>query len=87
VTTLKSWRSKGEQRVVVQHVNVSDGSQAVIGNITALPRGVGEKQDVQPHGLIGYAPGAEMLRPIEADKETVPSPSNEGEVDLLHARR
>jgi len=78
VTTLKSWRSKGEQRVVVQHVNVSDGSQAVIGNITALPRGVGEKQDVQPHGLIGYAPGAEMLRPIEEERATLPSSGRSG---------
>jgi hypothetical protein len=64
--------------VTVQHVHVTEGSQAVIGNITALPRGVGEKQDVQPHGLIGYAPGTEMLRPIEAERATVPSSGRSG---------
>ena len=31
---LKRYRSKGEQRVYVERVNVSDGGQAVIGNVS-----------------------------------------------------
>jgi len=59
VTTLKSWRSKGEQRVLVQHVTVDGGSQAIVGNVhtgsNALP-GVAENYNGQPRARqIGYA--------------------------------
>jgi hypothetical protein len=30
---LKRYRSKGEQKVLVQHVNVSEGGQAIVGDI------------------------------------------------------
>lgn len=33
--TLKRYRTGGEQRVVVQHVNVNDGGQAIVGNVNA----------------------------------------------------
>jgi hypothetical protein len=35
VEALKRYRTGGEQRVLVQHVNVSDGGQAIVGNVTA----------------------------------------------------
>jgi hypothetical protein len=35
VETLKKYRSTGEQNIKVQHVNVADGGQAVIGNVNA----------------------------------------------------
>lgn len=36
-------RGKGsEQKVVVQHVNVSEGGQAIVGNVTKGPGGTGE---------------------------------------------
>ncbi len=31
---LKRYRTGGEQRVTVQHVSVSDGGQAIVGNVT-----------------------------------------------------
>jgi anion-transporting ArsA/GET3 family ATPase len=34
VETLKKYRSTGEQNIKVQHVNVADGGQAVIGNVS-----------------------------------------------------
>ena len=40
---LKRYRSNGEQRVTVQHVTVSDGGQAIVGNVTA--GGGGGKKD------------------------------------------
>jgi hypothetical protein len=33
--TLKRYRSKGEQKVTVQHVTVNDGGQAVVGEVRA----------------------------------------------------
>jgi len=39
--TLKRLRGTGEQRIVIQHVNVSQGGQAVIGQIH--PRGGASK--------------------------------------------
>ena len=31
---IKSYRTGGEQRVTVQHVSVSEGSQTIVGNVT-----------------------------------------------------
>ena len=46
---LKRYRSKGEQRVYVERVNVSDGGQAVIGNVTHEGRGGGSsKMTINP---------------------------------------
>lgn len=35
IEALRRHRTGGEQRVLVQHVNVSDGGQAIVGNIKA----------------------------------------------------
>jgi hypothetical protein len=35
---LKRYRTGGEQRVTVQHVSVSEGGQAIVGNVTQNPR-------------------------------------------------
>jgi hypothetical protein len=32
--TLKRYRSGGEQKILVQHVSVSEGGQAIVGNVT-----------------------------------------------------
>jgi hypothetical protein len=32
--TLKRYRTGGEQKVTVQHVSVSEGGQAIVGNVT-----------------------------------------------------
>jgi len=34
---LKRYRTGGEQKVTVQHVSVSDGGQAIVGNVTQAP--------------------------------------------------
>ena len=78
VAALKDYRSKGEQKMTVQHVHVADGGQAVIGNVGTPPPGGGasEKMKEQPHAL-GYAPGVEMPRPAEAERATVPLAGDE----------
>jgi hypothetical protein len=73
MAALKDYRSKGEQKMTVQHVHVSDGGQAIVGNINspALGGGASEKIQEQSHA-IGYAPGIEMPCQIEADRLTMP---------------
>jgi hypothetical protein len=43
VETLKRYRVGGEQKVTVQHVSVSDGGQAIVGNLTHRGAGSSEK--------------------------------------------
>ncbi len=77
VEALKNYRSKGEQRMVVQHVNVAEGGQAIVGNVTAPTEGAGAKKKIgdQPHAL-AYAPGVEMPRHVEKEREKVPITSS-----------
>ncbi len=77
VEALKNYRSKGEQRMVVQHVNVAEGGQAIVGNVNASGEGVGarKKSEVQPHAL-AYAPGVEMPRHVEKEREKLPIASS-----------
>jgi hypothetical protein len=89
MSALKDYRSKGEQRMVVQHVNVAEGGQAaIVGNVNAPTEegGVREKNGGQPHAL-AYAPGVEMPRPIEKERATVPSAGGEGPANVPDARR
>ena len=76
VEALKSYRSKDEQKMTVQHVHVAECGQAIVGNVSAPAPGVGakEKAKEQPHAL-AYAPGIEMPREIETERATVPSAS------------
>lgn len=39
VEALRKYRNGGEQKVTVQHVNVSEGGQAIVGNVKAGGRG------------------------------------------------
>jgi hypothetical protein len=41
---LKRYRSGGEQKVTVQHVSVSEGGQAIVGNVTQNPRDTASDQ-------------------------------------------
>jgi hypothetical protein len=79
VEALKRYRSGGEQKMTVQHVHVAEGGQAIVGNVNAPAEGVGarKKSEDQPHAL-GYAPGVEMPRQIEAERVTVPSAGGTG---------
>ena len=79
MSALKEYRSKGEQKMAVQHVHVAEGGQAIVGNVNAPPEGVGarNKSEVQPHAL-AYAPGVAMSCDIEAEREAVPIASREG---------
>src|SRR4051794_8558749 len=63
---LKRYRSAGEQRVVVQHVNVTADQAAVQVNAAPALRGEGDgaKLEDQSHGQqLGHAPEPTMRRP------------------------
>jgi hypothetical protein len=79
MSALKEYRSKGEQKMTVQHVHVAEGGQAIVGNVNAPTEGVGahNKPEVQPHAL-AYAPGVAMSCDIEEEREAVPIASREG---------
>jgi hypothetical protein len=79
MSALKEYRSKGEQKMTVQHVHVAEGGQAIVGNVSTPAQGVGarKKTEDQPHAL-AYAPGVEMPRQVEAERATVPIASGAG---------
>jgi hypothetical protein len=74
MSALKEYRSKGEQKMTVQHVHVAEGGQAIVGNVNATAEGgrSREKSGEQPHAL-GYAPGVAMPRQVEKERATVRS--------------
>ena len=41
VVALKRYRSKGEQKMIVEHVTVNEGGQAIVGNVNAKGGGGG----------------------------------------------
>jgi hypothetical protein len=44
VEALKRYRTGGEQKVTVQHVSVSEGGQAIVGNVTQTARELGPER-------------------------------------------
>ncbi len=48
---LKRYRTGGEQKVTVQHVSVSEGGQAIVGNVTQTPRDTAPKAASHPPSL------------------------------------
>ena len=45
MSALKEYRSKGEQKMTVQHVHVAEGGQAIVGNVNARRRGWGSSKE------------------------------------------
>jgi hypothetical protein len=92
VDALAKLRRGGAQRVVVEHVHIHAGGQAIVGAVTHTggPRALIENQG-QPHATIDAGPivasdGQEM-RSQNPDRETVPVSSGQGSETLPYARR
>ena len=67
---LKRYRTGGEQKVTVQHVSVSEGGQAIVGNVTQAPREAArDKAGSSPPAL----PNAQQS-PMPILGERAPSP-------------
>lgn len=89
MAALKHYRAGGEQRVIVQRVDVREGGQAVAGVVNS-DRGARapEQNRGQAHAKqIADARSAAMLCDIEAERIAVQSSGGEGPGDLPHARR
>jgi hypothetical protein len=71
---LARYRGKGQQKVIVEHVHVHPGGQAIVGSVNTAPRpGGGDTNEIerQPHA-IAHSPGEALPSAIEAHGETVP---------------
>jgi hypothetical protein len=92
VDALAKLRRGGEQRVVVEHVHVHAGAQAIVGAVTHTggPRALIENQG-QPHATNNPGPivasDGEEVRSQNPDRETMPVSSGEWPQALPNARR
>ena len=92
VDALAKLRRGGEQRVVVEHVHIHAGAQAIVGAVTHTggPRALIENQG-QPHATNNPGPlvasdGQEMWSQ-KPEREAVPVSRGEGSPSLPNARR
>jgi hypothetical protein len=90
--SLAKLRRGGEQRVVVEHVHVYPGGQAIVGAVThtgAPPALI--KNRGQPHATNNAGPtvasDGEEMRSQNSHRQTVPVPSGEGPEAMSNARR
>jgi hypothetical protein len=82
--SLNRHRSKGAQKVTVEHVHVHKGGQAIVGNVESPGGGFAPKSKDQPHALT-HAPGTPMPS-ADTPREPVSVTGNE-ERPLPDARR
>lgn len=87
VEALKKYRSTGEQNIRVQHVNVSDGGQAIVGNVQT--GGGGERKNDEQSHEPGHALAQRPALPcdVQANETTMPSPGREREDRVPLPRR
>ncbi|WP_107339341.1 hypothetical protein [Agrobacterium pusense] len=84
---LRKHRNGGNQKVVVEHVYVGEGGQAIIGNVTHGGRGR-NKTGAQSHGQedLSVPARAAVLGYVEADKVPMPGASGTREDGLPVSR-
>src|SRR5262245_56729669 len=69
---LKRYRTGGEQKVTVQHVSVSEGGQAIVGNVTQSHGETARAKTASPPPALPNAQEAPM--PILGERATSPVP-------------
>jgi hypothetical protein len=73
VEALKRYRTGGQQKVLVEHVTVNAGGQAIVGNVETPGARAPEKSEDQPHAKqLAHAPVATLPSAIEAEREHMP---------------
>ncbi len=75
MAALEEYRSNGERCMIVQHLNVSDGGQAIDGALKSPSEGGAAVQNME---FNPNAPGVAMPRQIEAEREPAPSATGAG---------
>jgi hypothetical protein len=71
---LKRYRTGGEQKVTVQHVSVSEGGQAIVGNVTQSPRGPAADEARSSAPALSHARTPPMTVLQESAATVVPLP-------------
>jgi hypothetical protein len=71
---LKRYRSGAEQKVTLQHVSIAEGGQAIVGNVTQVPRQNGQEKAVQEKAATPPQK-ASTPSPTLRDTNVVPMPS------------
>ena len=87
VEALKKYRSTGEQNIRVQHVNVSEGGQAIVGNVQT--GGGGELENAEQSHEPSHALTQRSALPcdVQANETAMPSPSRKGKDRVPLPRR
>jgi len=85
---LRKHRNGGNQKVVVEHVHVHEGGQAIVGNVTHGGR-ASKQKDVQFHGQedLSVSTSSAVLGHIEADRMPMPGASGDGKERVSVPRR
>jgi hypothetical protein len=73
VEALKRYRSGGEQKVTVQHVSVSEGGQAIVGNVTQNPRETAPDKASASTPALAHSKVAPIKTLDEAPRKATPS--------------
>lgn len=74
IEALKRYRTGGEQKVTVQHVTVSEGGQAIVGNVTQGQRAAAPDKAAASPPQLADARTAPM--PIVSSKKQAPVPAS-----------
>jgi hypothetical protein len=74
VEGLKRYRTGGEQKVTVQHVSVSEGGQAIVGNVTQTQQEKSPNKTATSQPALTDARAAPMPM-IDDDRERTPVPA------------
>jgi hypothetical protein len=77
VEALKRYRTGGEQRVTVQHVNVSEGGQAIVGNVSTPVRAARPRSEYSSNTGRGGGEFETKAKPMQSQDLTL-SPSSPG---------
>ena len=90
IDSLSNMRRGGRQKVVVEHVHVYPGGQAIVGDVTHVGRGISGENAQQAHATddkraLAFAPGAEM-RCTDQEREALPVAGGERQEALPDAR-
>ena len=72
--TLKRYRTGGEQKVTVQHVSVSEGGQAIVGNVTQGARETAPKKTAKPLPALAAAQETPLIFVGESERAPIPFP-------------
>jgi len=75
---LKRYRTGGEQKVTVQHVSVSEGGQAIVGNVTQAAR---ETAPAKAANLVALTDAQKTAMTIVDKPERAPVPLQRGRKD------